>query len=185
MTVRTFLAVQVPLFDNLRPILSRLGQMGRAVKTVPEDGLHLTLKFLGDTHPELVDSIVSEIQGALEHQTPFDVTLGGLGTFPNIKRPAVVWVGVQDKRNALASIAKELRERMAGLGFDEERHPEFRAHLTLARIKSKPPAELFELLADNQATEFASLRIDSVHLVKSELTPTGPLYTSIEQVPLE
>src|SRR5579862_83370 len=111
--IRCFIAVKIIAPDPLRRILRELSQMGRAIKAVEIDNLHLTLKFLGDTDPDLVPEIGSLVaQKATTHQRqPCVITLTGMGVFPNAQRPNVLWAGLQGAE-ILVTLANDLESAL-------------------------------------------------------------------------
>jgi 2'-5' RNA ligase len=176
-SIRCFIAVKIPGFDPLRRIIQDLGNMGRALKAVDADNLHVTLKFLGNTTVELVDNIRAELEAATRCRRPSGLTVVGLGAFPHAQRPNVVWAGFEgDGVETLAGLAGDLESRLERLGFASENRP-FVPHLTLARVKAKPPESLEKLLLRNAKTPFGATTIEHVELIRSELGPDGPRYT--------
>jgi 2'-5' RNA ligase len=181
-TLRTFIAVPVTAGPALRSVIARLGGLGRAIKAVDPDQLHLTLKFLGDTAAEQVPAIAAEIREAVAGGACFDLTLSGIGVFPHARRPTVVWAGVVNA-DPLIALAGELEQRLERLGFAREGRA-YQPHLTLARIRSRPPADLGDLLAREDQTGFGTAAIESVVFYQSELRSDGPAYTPLETVEL-
>jgi 2'-5' RNA ligase len=180
--LRLFIAVKVSSTPSLRKVLKHLEAMGRPVKPVSADNLHLTLKFLGDTDPTRLPEICHAVSGTVDGETAFETDIVGLGAFPRIQRPSVVWAGLENGE-PLIRIAEFLEILLSELGFHPEQKP-FHPHLTLARIKSKPPGELAELLNENQTTNFGVASISSVELFQSELQPNGPQYTVLASAKL-
>ena len=180
--IRLFIAVKVPSPPSLRKILKHLEAMGRPVKPVSADNLHVTLKFLGDTNPTRIPVISDAVSEAVEKEKTFEGHIVGLGAFPRIQRPSVIWAGLENAE-PLIRIAKSLEKELSELGFHPEQKP-FHPHLTLARIKSKPPAELAELLNENSTTDFGVVSISRVELFQSELQPNGPRYTVLASAEL-
>lgn len=182
-SIRTFIAIKIPSTPSLRRIGSKLESLGRAVKVVPSDRLHVTLKFLGETDPKSVPEIERANRLVVEKQSAFELAVCGLGAFPNRRRPSVIWAGLEPA-NVLVAIAEELNAKLELIGFPPEQRT-FQPHLTLARIRSKPPSELFELLDQFDAEEFSHTTIESVELYQSELQPSGPQYTVLTSAPLK
>jgi len=176
-SIRAFIAVAMPPTRALRNVLDRLGMLGSAVKPVTADNLHVTMKFLGQIPAEQVPQIVTIMRDAAAGERAFAARIVGLGVFPRPERPSVVWAGL-DEADGLICIADRLEERLTPLGFPRERRA-FHPHLTLARIRRKPPAELADLLQDHQATEFGSADVETIQLFLSEPGPTGPQYRSL------
>ncbi|MBT4865183.1 MAG: RNA 2',3'-cyclic phosphodiesterase [Planctomycetaceae bacterium] len=179
-TARLFIAVKIAPSRPLRKIVARLGMLGRIVKPIDADNLHLTLKFLGETELALTPQISQCVEAAAAEHESFSMQLVGLGAFPHVRRPSVVWVGLQGAE-PLVEIASELERLLQPLGFEQERRA-FHPHVTVARIRSKPPRELATVLETEQSTEFGSADVTSVELYQSELRSAGPRYTVLSKV---
>ena len=180
--IRAFIAVRIFATPELRRLLTRLNTMGRGVRPVAPEKLHVTLKFLGDTDESLLPQIRTLLAEIVPGRPPCDVRLIGVGAFPNAKRPAVIWIGLHDAQ-PLCDIATELESKLEPFGFARERRP-FQPHLTLLRLRSRPPEAMFDLLAEHGATSYGMARIESVELMQSELLPSGSRYTELLSVPL-
>ena len=113
----------------------------------------------------------------------FNLTIAGLGAFPKGGRPASVWAGMPDA-GELPAIEQRLVPLLEGIGLYGDRSRPWRPHVTLARIKSKPPPELLNVIEAGLATPFGVTEVRSVDLVLSELLPTGPKYTVADRVRL-
>ena len=181
-TLRLFIAVKVSSTPSLRKVLKHLESMGRPVKAVSADNLHVTLKFLGDTTPTRIPEISNAVSEAVDGEQTFEGHIVGLGVFPRIQRPSVIWAGLENGE-PLIRIVEFLETKLSRLGFHPEQKP-FHLHLTLARIKSKPPPELAELLTEHPATDFGVVYISSVEWFQSELQPNGPRYTVLASAEL-
>ena len=152
------------------------------------EGIHLTLKFLGDTDPTRVETIVASLQVAVSSHAPFTLTVAGLGCFPNLRQPNVLWVGVEDPDKALQRLAASVDKATTRLGWEQEKRP-FTGHLTLARIKRDTHndarrvigAQISQLLL---ADPLGVLPVNSLHLMRSELRPGGSIYTELGAIPL-
>ena len=175
--IRLFVAVNVPLLLQLRPILKSLDAMGPPVQTVAEETSHVTLKFLGDTSSSLLEEIQSRVIAAAAQASPFVIKVHQLGAFPNSDRPSVVWAGLMNA-DPLIELAKQLDALLEPLGFVPESRP-FHPHLTLARIKGHPPQPLFDLLRSHQQTTFGEFAVNTIELFRSELHRDGSRYTVI------
>ena len=189
--IRSFVAIELPreATDYLAATQVRLQDMdrGRAARWVHPESIHLTLKFLGEVPETRMASIYDAVhRGCLEH-TPFSVTLVGLGCFPNTRRPRVVWAGVREASGALERLQEDLDRHLVSLGFPPETRA-FRPHLTLARVRQN--ATFAEAEALGQAVvalhseQTVDIWVQSVHVMHSELDPTGAVYTSLQQVRL-
>ncbi|QDU36581.1 2'-5'-RNA ligase [Maioricimonas rarisocia] len=181
--VRCFIAAKIPATPPLREVLEALGEMGRAVKPVSADNLHVTLKFFGDVPREQTAAIGRTLQEVTASVEAFEVTLKGLGAFPHPGRPSVIWAGM-DEAEPLIQLAAELEDQLESQGFVRESRP-FHPHLTLARIKARPPESLRGLLQQCESSEFGAAHIDHVDLYESELRREGPVYTVLARGELE
>lgn len=183
---------------NLTPgLLARLtdlqNQLKRQLASQPlrwarPEGIHLTLKFLGDTETGQIEEIVRALTQTVEPHQSFDLSIGGLGCFPNQRKPSVLWVGVQDPDDHLRRLAASVDDAMAELGWKRENRP-YTGHLTLARVKkyanNQDKQALSELLsAVEVADTLGVLPVQTIHLMRSQLQPDGAVYTSLITLPL-
>lgn len=179
---RTFIAVKIASTPPLCDVLAQLAAMTPAVRPVAAENLHVTLKFLGDTPVSAVPAISAAVSAAASGKAGFEAHLLGLGAFPHPGRPSVVWVGLTGAET-LIDIAAQLKKPLKQLGFAPEPRP-FAPHLTVARVRSRPPPELQELLAARAAADFGTALIRRVELMRSELRPEGSKYTVLHAVAL-
>jgi 2'-5' RNA ligase len=156
--------------------------MGRALRAVSVDNLHITLKFLGETESDKVDAIGDTIRKCVAREPKFQYRLEGLGVFPHMRRPVVVWAGLENA-TPMVRIAQSLDEELEVLGFNREKR-QFHPHLTLARINSRPPDALTELVEKNIAAQYGEHEGSCVHLIQSELLPQGAQYTTLQSIEL-
>lgn len=184
-TIRSFIAVE--LSDEARAALADLQDHLKRVApaqtvrwTVPES-IHLTLHFLGDVAPETIPKITSLLEQAAAVYPPFTLTLGGLGCFPNSRRPRIVWTGVFGQTDILVQLHGELGEKLKTLGFTLDARP-YSPHLTLGRVKDGIPqrqlAQLGQTLEQTQPAvgQLATLPVSEISLMKSDLKPAGAVY---------
>lgn len=182
-TIRTFIAVHVNVTRSLRKVLDELAEMGRAVRPVSADGLHVTLKFLGDVPLNSVMSMAAAVDEATRDIEPFSIELRGLGAFPRPERPSVVWAGIE-AAEPMHELAARLEERCALLGFAKENRP-YHPHITLAYVKAKPPPGLAALLEAYAETPLGVQNVTSVNLMQSEHTRDGPKYIAMHSAELD
>ena len=187
--LRAFIAIE------LEPeILQRLGALQmRLREEVPEglvrwvkpEGIHLTLQFLGDVPAARIEGIAEALRQACAAHAPFGFTVGGMGCFPDARRPRVVWVGVEEPGSALVGLQRAIVQAMKPLGFAPEKRP-FSAHLTLGRVKEGRPAALQALGARiaQGGPQIGRQTATEVHLIRSELRPSGAVYTTLATAPL-
>jgi len=176
-TIRAFIAVQ--LADEAKDALGKVtrilsGRVERnAVRWVRPAQMHLTLRFLGDTDTAKLPAIQAAMDAVAASNTSFEMRLGGIGCFPNRNRPRVIWVGLSGEEARLSSLVAALEKELAHLGWEPEGKP-FRAHLTLGRVKDERGAQGIEWAANVQPLV---VPIEAIHLIESQLRPTGPVYT--------
>lgn len=184
--IRSFVAVTLPGTERFA-LASLMVEMGRdlwGVKWVEEENLHLTLAFLGDVEPARVEAIKAALRGSLAGVASFRVRLEGIGAFPRADRPRVVWVGFVEGVENLTALAGRVREAMERGGSPPDAKP-FSAHVTLGRLRRDAQAP--PLLCRRLETlhyEGAAFRVHDVHLMKSQLTPSGPIYHPLDTVRL-
>jgi 2'-5' RNA ligase len=183
--MRLFIALPLELSvkDALGKIISLFRQRGGPVKWVKPENVHLTLRFLGETDENLVSEIKKQIDEAVKSHHQVQTSITTLGGFPNLNRPRVIWVGIERNLEALGKIAKDVEHRMHSLGFEKE-EKQFKAHLTLARVRDPKGLEsLTEFMKDFRFEEIPLL-FDRVVLFKSTLTPQGPIYHRLHEADL-
>lgn len=189
--LRVFVAVGLPQevkagLSVMRRDLNTAG--GEAVRWVSEDGIHLTLKFLGEIPEGMVVSVSGALEHAVEGVKPFGLEISESGFFPSAKRPKVFWVGLKGDLDSLLVLHNKVDKAMGSLGFQcEER--EFSPHLTLARFREKATDEqkraFVEHVTRSKLMRFAPIRVDGISLMKSVLNPAGSIYSELARFRLE
>ena len=184
--VRAFLALDPPeeVLREIGRVQSRLKKTVRGdVRWVRPDSIHLTLKFLGDIREESVKSISALAGKAAVEVAPFELAIGGAGVFPDMKRPRVIWLGMDGETERLAIFQNGLERALAEIGFPAEARP-FRPHLTLGRIRSpKGLGGLAEALKQAETDADTRFTASGLCLLKSDLTPQGAIYTRLAVYP--
>lgn len=188
--LRAFIAIDLPqpIQEAIEKQTSRLRQAAGdgLVRWIPPQNIHLTLKFLGNIAASHMDFLKQLLHQTADSHQPFDVQIGGIGSFPNSKLPRVLWAGVHAPAD-LASLQKNIEAGAARLGYEKEARP-FSPHLTLGRVRQGiDPRDLQKISAalnGIQIGNIGSARVDAVHLYKSELRPEGSLYTKLFSAPL-
>jgi 2'-5' RNA ligase len=184
--IRSFIAIELPeeTRQTLAAIQQELKRTGAGVRWVKPSSIHLTLKFLGNVHPAQVEDIAAAVAGAVRHEPPVTLHAAGVGAFPSQRKPRVIWVGLQGQVERLGHIQARLEKALQPLGFAPEKRP-FRPHLTLGRIKDRRGLpNLVDALAALDVPEFNSFDADEIILYKSDLRPTGAIYTKLHRMPL-
>lgn len=180
---RGFISIDIGSFPKLVQIENEIKNSGAIVKLVEPKNVHITLKFLGDTDEGQMDSIEEIMKDSIDGIEPFNIKLKGAGVFPNQKYIKVLWMGIENWEN-IRKISRKIDEQISGLGFEKEKR-EFSAHLTIARVKSaKNKEKLLQIIDKYQDIEFANIKVDAIKLKKSDLTPEGPIYSTLKEVKL-
>jgi 2'-5' RNA ligase len=178
--VRLFIAMDIPeeVRNAVRDFISKLARTAHGARWVRPEGMHLTLKFIGEAKPETVEQIKSQLHD-VRSAAPVEVRFQGVGFFPNARRPRVLWVGIESSAN-LAELADGIEKRMETLGIPRESRA-FKPHLTLARFDpQKPPGHLGEEIDRLGAPEFGSACTAEFHLYQSVLKRSGAEYRRLE-----
>ena len=186
--IRTFIALPLPeeWTGALNRTISRLKRaLPNGIRWVDPAGIHLTLKFLGNTDPGLTDQIIAGLAYRLAAATAPQLTLDGLGTFPAGRNPRVIWAGVSGDPSALEALHHCAEAAAVSLGWPPEQRP-FRPHLTLGRVRDGVPPRDRHAIADGVSTvstvSAPGWRPDTVRLYQSVLTPRGAIYSSLGEV---
>jgi 2'-5' RNA ligase len=185
-TLRAFLAIELPA-EILREIGRFQGQLQRLVhgevRWTRTEGIHLTLKFFGSIAEEAVPAISAVVEEVAAAATPFSLAVGGIGAFPDQRRPRVLWVGLSGDVERLAGFQRNLEEALIALDFAVEERS-FAPHLTLARIRSpKDLTGLPKALEKGEHFAAGSFVAPGIGLIKSELKPQGAVYTRLKWFP--
>ena len=190
--VRAFIAIE--LSGELKEMLTRTGRdlatriPPAAVRWVKPAAMHLTLQFLGDTPAATLDAITRAIEAATLGVPPITMTTGGLGCFPNLRRPRVVWVGLVEPSGHLAQLKEALDRELEPLNFAPERRP-FSPHLTLGRVHKRADREdvrqLGQVIESAALPEVGRMTAVAIHLIRSDLRPSGPNYTVLARLPFK
>lgn len=190
--LRTFIAIELeePLRIAIAQVQNKLKRQTPpgSVKWVAADGIHLTLKFLGDTPASRVLEIVTALEAACAGARPFEISVEGRGCFPNFHRPRVIWVAVRESGQMLARLQMAIERHVAPLGWPTEER-RFSPHLTLGRVNRNlmPAVEagVGAIVEGLVVEQIGAQRVSAVKLIKSDLRPTGAVYTPLATVALE
>jgi 2'-5' RNA ligase len=179
--MRGFISVDVlnvAIVKLQNDILSAAEWNPRDVKPVEPHNFHFTVIFLGEISDQDVGRIKEMLAGF--QFEPFTITYAGIGAFPNPAHARVVWVGLDSGgAQKLTALANDIIAKMSELGFKADKP--FSAHLTLLRARGRPVSTSY-ISSKYQGRTFGSDRIDKVHLKKSELRSSGPVYSNVYTV---
>jgi 2'-5' RNA ligase len=181
--IRTFLAIHpsTEVLDRIGELQTDLSDLAGAVRWIAPSSMHLTIHFLGDVRETEMNGIERALAESLLAQEPIDVECRGLGVFPNLRKPRILWVGLHG--DGLADLAERAEIALAPLGFPPADR-EFRPHLTIGRLRSSKTIDsLAPLLRSTTDRSFGASRVDHAVLYKSELRPTGSVYSPLATLP--
>ncbi|OGI12518.1 2'-5' RNA ligase [Candidatus Micrarchaeota archaeon RBG_16_36_9] len=148
------------------------------IKFVEPENLHFNLKFFREIENENIEKLRRVVEEIVKKYQPFDIEIRGLGVFPNKSYIRVVWIGVKEGYNNLMSLVEEIQNSIEDLGFVKEE--KFVPHLTLGRVRTaRNEEELKKLVEELQDVEIGSMKIDSIKLFQSKLSPKGPVYEEV------
>lgn len=174
--IRTFIALEIPqdIKAYLGEIISGLKHKNRGIKWVQPEGLHITLKFLGNIDETIIPSLSRELDAVAVSFPEACVSLSRLGAFPDTRRPRVIWAGLGGDTAILADIAEKTDIVCTSFGMEPEKRP-FRAHITIGRLKIPTVVDLAQEIREKDFT------INHLILYKSELTPSGARYSVLQR----
>lgn len=156
------------------------------MKWARPENIHLTLKFLGDISESTVPAVADVIAETVRAYSPIMLSAGGIGVFPGIRRPMVLWTGIAGQTDVLAALQRDIDTRLhERLAIAPEKR-RFTGHLTLGRVKGRAdPNRFMEVIETFGGLSTEPFTADAVHLFRSRLLPTGPVYTRIAGASLE
>ncbi len=189
--IRTFIAVELEpppraALGKIQDTLKR-ERAGRYVRWVAPASIHLTLKFLGEVDASRMAELQAALTEACRGIPPFDLKISGVGAFPNTRRPRVIWAGLEGDTAIAIQLAERIEAAFARLAFPKEERP-FSPHLTIGRIKrdvsSSGQQLVGEMVAQSRVGELGEIEARQVCIMKSDLRPTGSVYTRLYAVDL-
>src|SRR3990170_4551664 len=180
--IRSFLAFDIENEDVRKRLASaqtRLFQTGADVKLVETENIHVTMRFLGDVSVGMVEKIFEEMKKT--EFKPFTAEIKGVGVFPSLSYPRVVWAGITEGGDQLRDVFNQLEPRLRAIGFAPDSKG-FSPHLTIARVRSaRNKAQLADFVTKNASYEFGTIKADCLRLKKSALSPKGPTYSTLKE----
>jgi 2'-5' RNA ligase len=182
-SIRSFVAFDIDsesVLKRLTEMQTLLAGIGADLKVVEPKNIHITLRFLGNVTARTIDEI---FEGMKRVQfLPFDVKICGVGVFPDVRYPRVVWAGITEGADKLRAIFGQLEPHLRSLRFAPDPKG-FSPHLTIARVRSgRNKAELAKFITENTSYEFGTVNAACLRLKRSDLTPKGPIYSTLKEV---
>ena len=169
--------------DNLVRVEEELRQTRADIKLMERDNLHFTVKFLGEIPESVVDEVDRRMRGLALRR--MEVGVRGLGAFPDLRRPRVVWAGVSPHDlPSVTNSGQQVIDALEGIGESDDRG--FHPHITVARVRSPRNLEsLAAVIRECSAKEFGRSTISALKLKSSDLTPGGPIYRDVKEYSLQ
>ena len=185
--MRVFIAVE--LSESIRTTIVQIQGKLRGtedkIKWVDPSLIHLTLKFLGEIKKEKLAPVIEVTQKIAQKFSPFLMEVKGVGAFPSLSSPRVIWLGVDTGSTNLEKLASELENHLAKNGFSKEKK-KWTPHLTLGRVKSLvEPRKLSGLILREKEVVGGKMEVREISVIESRLTPSGPIYTVLERINLK
>jgi 2'-5' RNA ligase len=184
--MRTFIAIPLPAEARalLGELQSKLRPFGAEVKWTSTSAIHLTLKFLGEIDPAVLPRLAKLLREATVSELPFQLRLHGVGGFPSLRNPRVIWCGLEGDLQELASLQKKVEAACLDAGCAPEERP-FQPHLTLGRVRGKRNLQpLLDYIKIGSAEEHAFVARE-LNIYQSVLRPQGAVYTVLEKIELK
>jgi 2'-5' RNA ligase len=185
---RLFIAVELP-----EQIRRKIGEhVDRLRQEIPDtraswtraQNIHLTLKFLGDTPVERAEALSTALQVAASRVPAFEIEIGGCGSFPTLRKPNVLWIGIDDLSSGLQKFHQALETECEGRGFPRDQRS-FHPHLTIARLRHSQDARRLGELHQSRGFQSMAVKVNDACLIRSELSPEGSRYTVIARHQLQ
>jgi 2'-5' RNA ligase len=184
--IRSFLAIELPklILRKIEEVQGDLRSTHADVRWINPEKIHLTLKFFGNIEESRIGPIFKSIEEPIRNSPPFSMEVKGVGAFPQMRNPRVIWMGLVDGKGFLTSIQKQIEIQLEKIGFQPEDRP-FHPHLTLGRMKSnRGKEELLGRMEKHREEEFGDFLVERVILFRSDLKPSGPIYTPLRELKL-
>lgn len=182
--IRTFIAIEIPeqVKTKIAALQNQLKKENERVSWTKSDNIHLTLKFLGNVEENQIELMAQKLHKALQNVSSFHFAVKNLGGFPNLKRPRVLWVGIEEPTHQLSALAKKIEDALAEMGFPKEKR-KFSPHLTLGRVKTALSRKFLQKFTQ-LSLEAGTVQVEEVVIMKSTLKPTGAEYSPLKRIKL-
>jgi 2'-5' RNA ligase len=180
--IRSFIAFDIEndmVLKRFSAIQKLLSELNLELKIVEPQNIHVTIRFLGNISPTMVDKVHDAMKSV--KFSPFQIHLYGLGVFPSLNYPKVVWVGMTQGADQVKSLFNQLEPQIQALGFPREAHG-FSPHLTIARVKTgKNKQRLAEFVTKKSEYNLGTINAYCLRLKRSHLSPKGPTYSTLKE----
>jgi len=176
--MRVFVSIEISNYEVINSIKKFQKIIKIDAKPTELKNLHFTLQFLGEVSEQIIDKIIQSLN-TIEF-SKFDISLKGIGAFPKLKSPKIIWIGTDEKSGKMMTeLSKKVEKALEPLGFSSEKP--FKPHITVFRIKKKI-GDITKEMENHKNVSFGIQEITSIKLKKSELTLNGPVYSDLMEI---
>ena len=176
--MRVFVAVEISNDRILKNIETFQKNVQIDAKPTKIDQIHFTLKFLGEIDEIRCEQVKDTIKKI--SFSSFDLSLKGVGGFPNLKNPRVIWIRIDENGvEKLTALANEIGMKLTSLGFEDDK--KFKPHLTIFRVKKKI-SDISVMMKEYETVEFGTQTVSKMKIKRSVLSPKGPEYSDLLEV---
>ena len=176
--MRIFVAIEITNKEVIDSIIQFQGKIDVDARPIKSKNFHFTLQFLGEVSEEIIHKIIQALYKI--KFSSFNVNLNGVGAFPKIKSPRIIWIRTDENGgNMLIKLSEKVKEVLEPLGFFSDRS--FKPHITVFRIKKKTK-DMTDNLKNQKSKDFGLQKVSSIKLKKSELTSNGPIYSDLAEI---
>ena len=176
--MRVFVSIEISNNEVINSIKKFQKIIKIDAKPTELKNLHFTLQFLGEVSEQIIDKIIQSLN-TIEF-SKFDISLKGIGAFPKLKSPKIIWIGTDEKSGKMMTeLSKKVEKALEPLGFSSEKP--FKPHITVFRIKKKI-GDITKEMENHKNVSFGIQEITSIKLKKSELTLNGPVYSDLMEI---
>ena len=182
--IRAFIAIDIDKHNKqkISGIISYLKTANADIKWITENQIHLTLKFLGNIEQNKIQDISKILKSIAMDFSPFNIQFSGIGAFPNILHPRVIWLGMNKGKESLKLLNNKIETELERLGIRKEKR-EYKAHLTLGRVRTlKNVSKLITLINEAKFHPQEEIKIDKLILFQSTLTAKGAIHSPLSNV---
>ena len=184
--IRTFIAIELPVEvkQAVRQIQNQLGKNIDGIRWVKHENIHLSVKFLGNVEENRISDIAAAVNNAVRDFSAMNLKTGHLGMFPNVKRPRILWLGIEGDALEFIRMSKNCELELEKLGY-EKADRENKPHITVGRIRSSNKQKSLVNILKDIHIESIEFRADALKLMRSELNPNGAVYTTLQSVKID
>ena len=176
--MRVFVSIEISNNEVINSIKKFQKIIEIDAKPTESKNLHFTLQFLGEVSEQIIDKIIQSLN-TIEF-SKFNISLKGIGAFPKLKSPKIIWIGTDEKSGKMMTeLSKKVEKALEPLGFSSEKP--FKPHITVFRIKKKI-GDITKEMENHKNVSFGIQEITSIKLKKSELTLNGPVYSDLMEI---